>query len=284
VIAHTAPAAHLLGVLAALVLGAGYAWCWRRTGRRDPFRLAGWAAGLLAGLLVTTPSVEAWAARSFTAHMVQHLVLVVVVAPLLAVARPLATGLAAVPIARHRRPRSADLSAAAAAGATTLTFVAVHFSGWYDAALRAQWVHEAEHLAFVVTATWLWGAVLAPAHRRGPVRVLAVFATITGMSLVGMVLVASSEPISRQHVAQLGPQAALDDQRAGATLMWVAGMAVTLPLLLAAVWRWASAEERIAAARDMQRAPRSSGRTAVARAGVTAATSRPTDGGGCADQ
>jgi hypothetical protein len=44
----------------------------------------------------------------------------------------------------------------------------------------------------------------------------------------------------------LGIEAALDDQRAAASLMWVGGMAITLPLLIVSVWRWAAAEERIA--------------------------------------
>lgn len=249
-IAHSDAGAHLLGIAAAVVLGVGYAWCWRRSGSRHPERLASWAGGLAVGLLVTTPWAEVRAAESFTAHMVQHLALVVVVAPLLALARPLTTAGAALRFARHRRSTVADLSAPAAAAVVVITFALVHFSGWYDVALRIQWVHEVEHLAFVVTATWLWAAVLAPVHRRGPVRVIAVFATITGMSLVGMVLLAGTEPISDEHAARLGVEAAVADQRTGATLMWVTGMAVTVPLLFAAVWRWASTEERIAAGRD----------------------------------
>lgn len=245
-IGHASPGAHLVGVVAATGLAAAYAWCWRRNGGRHPGRLVSWTAGLTVALLVTTPWAEAEAARSFTAHMVQHLALVVVVGPLLALARPLATAMAALRLGPHPRPRVAELSAIAAGGVMVLTFAAVHFSGWYDAALRVQWVHEAEHLAFIVAATWLWGAVLAPSHRRGPVRMLAVFATITGLSLVGMVLLAGTEPISEEYAARLGREGAVDDQRSGATLMWVTGMAVTLPLLFTAVWRWASTEERIA--------------------------------------
>jgi putative membrane protein len=253
VIAHASFGAHLVGLGAAMTLGAGYAWCWSRTGGRHARRLASWAAGLTVGLVATTPWVEERAAESFTAHMAQHLVLIVIVGPLLAIARPLTTAMAALAVARHRRPRLADLSAVAAAGVTIVTFAVVHFSGWYDAALRMQWVHEAEHLAFVVTATWLWAAILAPSYRRGPVRMLAVFTMITGLSLVGMVLLAGTEPISSEYVARLGKQGALDDQRTGATLMWVTGMAVTLPLLFTAVWRWASTEERIAVGRDAPR-------------------------------
>jgi cytochrome c oxidase assembly factor CtaG len=68
--------------------------------------------------------------------------------------------------------------------------------------------------------------------------------------LIGMVLLAGTVPISDEHAARLGVEEAVADQRTGATLMWVTGMAVTVPLLFAAVWRWASTEERIAAGRD----------------------------------
>lgn len=249
-IAHASAGTHLLGAVMACALGAGYAWCWYRSGGRHPLRLAAWAGGLVVVLLVTTPWVEAWAAESFTAHMVQHLAFVVIVAPLLAIARPVTTAGAALRIARHRRSGVADLSAPTAAAVVVATFALIHFSGWYDAALRVQWIHEAEHLAFIVASTWLWAAVLASAHRRGPLRVIAVFATITGLSLIGMVLLAGTVPISDEHAARLGVEGAVADQRTGATLMWVTGMAVTVPLLFAAVWRWASTEERIAAGRD----------------------------------
>ena len=248
--AHAAVAAHLIGAAVATALWGAYAWCWYRSGGRHPLRLTAWSVGLVVVLLVTTPSVEAWAESSFTAHMAQHLAFVVVVAPSLALARPLTVAGAAFRIARHRRSGLADLSAPTAAAVVVATFALIHFSGWYDAALRVQWIHEGEHVAFIVTSTWLWAAVLAPAHRRGPVRVIAVFATITGLSLIGMVLLAGTVPISDEHAARLGVDGAVDDQRAGATLMWVTGMAVTVPLLFAAVWRWASTEERIAAGRD----------------------------------
>ena len=249
-IAHAAVGAHLLGAAVVSALAVGYAWCWHRSGGRHPFRLAAWSGGLLVAVLATTPRVEAWAARSFTAHMVQHLAFVVVASPLLAIARPLTTAGGALRLPRHRRSGVADLSAPTAAAVVVATFALVHFSGWYDAALRVQWIHEAEHLAFIVTSTWLWAAVLAPVHRRGPVRVIAVFTTITGLSLIGMVLLAGTVPISDEYAARLGVEGAVDDQRTGAALMWVTGMAITIPLLFAAVWRWASTEERIATGRD----------------------------------
>ena len=61
-----------------------------------------------------------------------------------------------------------------------------------------------------------------------------------------MILLTAPEPLIETYAARLGPDA-LDDQRRAAALMWVSGMLTTVPLLLLAVWRWASAEERATA-------------------------------------
>lgn len=258
-IAHASTASHLGAVAVAVALTGGYGWCWLRTAARTRVRLLSWAAGLAMAVAVTTPTVERWAGRSFSAHMVQHLVLLIAVAPLLAMARPLATALTALPRAaihrRRRRPaacrsRPADWAPLAAAGATVATFAAVHFSAWYDLALRSQLVHDAEHLAFVASTASLWAALRAPVQRRGPVRVVAAFIAIAGLALTAMVLLASRRPISTEHAARLGTDAAVADQRSGATLMWAAGMLITTPMLLLGVWRWASAEQRIAVAAE----------------------------------
>jgi putative membrane protein len=48
----------------------------------------------------------------------------------------------------------------------------------------------------------------------------------------------------------MGVADAVADQHNGAALMWVGGMALTLPLVLVAVWRWASAEEQAVRRRE----------------------------------
>ena len=73
-----------------------------------------------------------------------------------------------------------------------------------------------------------------------------MFGVIAGGALLGMILLAATEPLMPTYAARLGADRALDDQRAAAAIMWVTGMFTTLPLLVLAVWRWASAEERIA--------------------------------------
>ena len=73
-----------------------------------------------------------------------------------------------------------------------------------------------------------------------------MFGVIAGGALLGMILLSATAPLMPTYEARLGAARALDDQRAAAALMWVTGMLTTLPLLVLAVWRWASTEERIA--------------------------------------
>ena len=77
-------------------------------------------------------------------------------------------------------------------------------------------------------------------------RIGSVFGVIAGSALLGMILLPATEPLMPTYEARLGADEALDDQRSAAALMWASGMFTTLPLLVVAVWRWASTEQRVA--------------------------------------
>jgi putative membrane protein len=260
-LAHTSLLAHGAFVVACCVALGLYGAAWLASPRRSTVRLWSWTLGMVALAVSTAPTVERWAAASFTGHMVQHLLMIVVAAPLLVLARPVATFAAHwspgwLRSAVHRRTsawwrRSGPLVA-------PTVFLAVlyitHLTGIYDAALHSQPVHDLEHLAYVGAACALWAVVTAGGRASAAARVGAVFGVIGGSALLGVVLLTASTPLVPTYAIELGTDAAVDDQRAAASLMWVGGMAITLPLLIVAVWRWAAAEQRIAerseAARD----------------------------------
>lgn len=252
-LAHSSPLAHGLVILSCCGALAVYGWAWLHTRRRSTVRLWCWAGGLAALAASTSPTVERWGADSFTGHMVQHLLMIVVAAPLLVLARPVET------IGSRWSPRWAHSSeqrrvASWWRGAGPLlapaAFVAAlyitHLTGIYDAALRHQWVHHLEHIAYIATACALWSVVTASGRASAVLRVGAVFGVIASSALLGVVLLSATTPFVPTYAAELGTKAALDDQRAAASLMWVGGMAITLPLLIVSVWRWAAAEQRIA--------------------------------------
>lgn len=263
IVAHTSPFAHGAFVLGCCIALGLYGLAWLTVSQRATLRLWCWTGGLIALAVSTAPSVEQWAAESFTGHMVQHLLMIVVAAPLLVLARPVST------IASRWSPgwsRSKTRRRAAswwrragpllAPALFLAALYATHLTGIYDAALGSQLVHDLEHLAYVAAACALWSVVTASGRAGSAGRVGAVFGVIGGSALLGVVLLSAPTPLVPTYVRELGVEAALDDQRAAASLMWVGGMAITLPLLIVSVWRWAAAEERIAeraeAARDDQ--------------------------------
>ena len=121
-----------------------------------------------------------------------------------------------------------------------------HLTAIYDDALSNRWLHEAEHAAYLLAAGAMWTAVMGIGRVGAVARVGSVFGVIAGSALLGVVLLAATGPLMPTYAARLGTAAALDDQRNAAAIMWVTGMLTTLPLLVAAVWRWAATEQRVA--------------------------------------
>lgn len=245
---------HLFIGLGAAALVAIYGLAWVRQRRRQGWRLAAWAGGIAIVVTASTPWFESLAEESFTGHMVQHLLVIIVAAPLLVVAQPVQTlGRAGwLPTASRLGPSGRRWAARWRTWSPILgpllfvvVLFATHLTAIYDIALGDRLVHEAEHAAYLLGAVLVWGAVLSVGRRGAPARVAAVFAVGAGGALLGMILLASPAPLIPTYEAQLGAGRALSDQRSAAALMWVGGMLTTVPLLLLAVWRWASTEERV---------------------------------------
>lgn len=255
-LAHTSPLEHAV-LVAIAVLGIGvYGDAWLHERARDRtvsvWRLVAWTAGIAALLVATSPTVERWATESFAGHMIQHLLMIVVAAPVLVLARPVRVlerrwrGPGHRVRFRHARVWWRSSGPLVAPVLFVVTLFVTHLTGIYDAALSNRLIHDLEHLAYVGAACALWSVGLGVGRGPAAARVGAVFGVIAGSALLGVVLLTAPSPLVPTYVDQLGADAALDDQRLAATLMWIGGMAITLPLLITAVWRWASAEERAA--------------------------------------
>ncbi|NOX29349.1 MAG: cytochrome c oxidase assembly protein [Actinobacteria bacterium] len=230
-----------------------YGVAWFRQKSPSFSRLLFWVAGVAAFAISTSPWMETLASETFTGHMVQHLLMIVLAAPLLVFAEPLQTIQGGWPALRWSSRSERALASRWRRIAPLLApalFVAVlfvtHLTGIYDAALNNRFLHDAEHVAYVMSAVLLWVAVRGAGTSAAVGRVGTAFAVIAGSAILGIVLLSASTPLFETYAERLGPVAALDDQRVAASLMWVGGMATTLPLLLVAVWRWASTEEQIA--------------------------------------
>lgn len=206
------------------------------------------ALGVAASLDSRADALLSW-------HMVEHLLLSVLAAPLLVAAAPLRLALGTLPrggrrvlAAALRRPAARVLSYPGVGLALfVVTLAVVHLPAVYDLALRVPLVHAAEHAALLWSAIALWTPVIAAEilpHRAGVVaRVAAVVGAMAAMGALGATIASAPGAIYASY-----PDLA-DQQQAGG-IMWVSGMVVLVPVLLWSAWTALIGEERRQRARE----------------------------------
>ncbi len=167
------------------------------------------AAGVGVTVAALSPPAQARAEASLTAHMVQHVVLLVIAAPMLVASRRPAAG--AVPVA--------PWALAAGAGLHAGLMVAWHLPLAFDAAERTDAVHGLDHLSLLATAAvfwWVVGLGSRPPHR---LSVLAVFASSMAGVGLGAAMTLAATPWYAHHPA-------ISDQQVAGVVMWaLAGLA-----------------------------------------------------------
>lgn len=205
----------------------------RELARRGRFFVLGMAALASA----TLSPLHALGARSFTAHMGEHELIMLAAAPMLVLARPLSVMIWAFPTA-GRQALAALARSPGGSGlwrfftdpwlATVLQAAALwiwHLPSLFDLALKSEAWHGAQHIAFFVTALLFWSAMLSP--RRSPWTAAAcLFATSMAGGALGAFMALSESPWYAPYaalgLAAFGLTPAEDQQLAGA-LMWAPG-------------------------------------------------------------
>ncbi len=255
----------LLWVLcAALLYGLG-----GRGGRpakaADRWRTAAFAGGLAAIVVALGSPIDGLADRLFWVHMIQHVLLIGVAAPLLALSRPWARMWRGFPLS-YRRTVAGALAgpgwkplrrAAAFVGGTLVSWLLfnVNFCAWhlpvlYDAALRWGPVHALEHLTFFATALLFWTRVVPSSPWRSPLSEPAKLAYLGSTLVVGwvlaIVLALATSPLYSAYTEQgsrPGGISPLTDQQLAAGVMWVPGsLAYTIAIVVIA-YRWLEPRE-----------------------------------------
>ena len=244
-------------LLTAGVYGAGVARLWRRAGRGRGIET--WRAGCFVGAMLALSLALIWpfdalGGMILSAHMVQHVLLTAVAAPLLVLSAPLAAGLWALPLAGRRLVGGVAHGAGMRQGWRWLTlplfawsFYAASLWLWhmprlYEAAARHELVHLFEHLCFLASALVLWWAALLSA-RISALGVVAgiflLFTTAVQDGLLGALLVFAPRPLYGFYIeaAQLLGRDPLADQELAGVFMWVFGGMIYLAAALALAWR-----------------------------------------------
>lgn len=249
------------------------AWLYRRgggrapdAGRREPAHARAWRARAFAGALVAVvlalvSPLEALASALASAHMVQHVFLVLIAAPLLAFAAPTDRLLRGAPagLARAaarwrdrpgpatwalrwlRRPAAAWLLHAGA-------FWIWHGARPYTAALEHDLVHIAEHVTFFATALLFWTVVASTRQRHGPsagLGVMLVFTMTLQSVFLSVLLTFAGSPwyAGYEQTTRAFGLTPLADQQLAGVILWVPAGAIYLTAGIVLVARWLREDE-----------------------------------------
>ena len=236
----------------------------RAGGKSIDRRRVGMAYGafVLLSLALFGP-LDTYAEYLFLVHMLQHLALALGAAPLLLMAGVMpafmwsmprflrqgvgaefaVTGMARRIVAFATRPQVA-----------LVFFVGAlwiwHIPDFYDAAVRNELIHLAEHLSFFTGAMLFWWPIIGPAPVRSalsyPQRLLYLLLIVTPSAVLAALVTLAGSSIyevydGSNEVWGLDPHS---DQRIGGLIMWVPGNFVYLFTMTALFFKWYDSEER----------------------------------------
>jgi putative membrane protein len=238
----------LVASAALVALGTRRVWARAGVGRGVTWaQAAAFSAGWLALVVALVSPLHPLGGVLFSAHMTQHELMMVVAAPLLVLARPLAALAWALPpggrralgaVGRARAWTSAwrRLTTPAVAWALHIGALLVwHLPSLYQATLRSDAVHAAQHASFLGTGLLFWWALLAGRYAARGAAVAWLFAAFIVTGGLGAALTFAGTLWYPDYAATTAPWGLmpLDDQRLGGMVMWVPG---GLSYLLAALW------------------------------------------------
>jgi cytochrome c oxidase assembly factor CtaG len=237
------------------VIAAGLAYArgvTRTRVRRET--IAYFAAGWMVIALALLSPLHALSEQLFSAHMVQHELLMVVAAPLVILGRPSAVMIWAIPRAA-RRAIAPVLRVRVHAREAWIAHAAViwlwHVPVLFEATLHSEVMHALQHISFFGSALLFWSSVLRPRRRAAlGLSIVSVFTTAVHMSVLGALMTFARVPWYPAYVGARGLTPAEDQQLAG-LIMWIPASVAYLVAALLIARRWlASSEVAVTRAND----------------------------------
>ena len=199
-------------------------------------------SGLVVVALALMSAIDGFSALLFFMHMIQHLLLIMVAAPLIMLGNPFPFIIWGMPrgrqigqaLFRPQAPFRRLVSRLTSPGIVWMIFVAVllgwHDPGAYGAALRSDLVHDLEHLSDYLAALLFWWHILQAGPRiHRPLspgaRIAYTLSIVPANMATGIVISFASSPIYEFYttVPRVWGMSALQDQQLGGTIMWIPG-------------------------------------------------------------
>jgi putative membrane protein len=229
-------------------------WHSAGAGRGIPtWRVACFAGGIATLAIALLSPIDGVAAALFSVHMIQHMLLVVVAAPLLVLGDPGLASIWALRIGARRGvgawwQRRRVLPAVWHALRRPLVAFTLHAAAlwlWhlptlYDAALHNEGIHVAEHVSFLATALLFWYPIAdaRPRQRSGVgVATLSLFAAGLQCTFLGALIAMSRHAWYFGHYATTAAWGLtpLEDQQLAGLVMWIPAGLVYLAALIPTV-------------------------------------------------
>jgi putative membrane protein len=250
------PPAPTLAIEVAAILYLRGWWCLRMAG--VPFvpawRAVAFVSGLLTLWIALASPIDAINSLLLTAHMLQHMLFLMVAPPLILLGAPLVPIARGLPsVARELFGSIAKAPAAEQVGrvltnpVTGLLLLGIVMFAWhtpilYELAIRSDALHEVEHASFLFASLVFWWPVVSPWPSRAHWPRLAMVPYLLVADLQNTALsaiLAFSDRVlypSYAAVPRFFGLSALDDQVAAGAFMWVAGsVGFIVPAIVIAV-------------------------------------------------
>jgi cytochrome c oxidase assembly factor CtaG len=244
----------------------------RRPDGRWPARYTlSFLAGLVVCGLATNSSIAVYDMSLFSAHMIGHLMLVMLAPALMMAGRPLTLLLQATSGRRRERiaavltGRVASLLTAppVALASYTVVIVATHLTGLMDEIMRHTWAGQLEHLAYLLLGCQFFVVVIGNAPIRwrlaAPTRLFMLALSMAVDTFTGIVLMQSTVAITMTPPpgADVHP---LADTHTGGAIMWFGGDGImaAIMLVIAIGWVHRPASQQVEASGWLEQARRAS--------------------------
>ena len=248
---HPSIALGVLLLAGAYLAGAGplrqrYGWAERPDLRRG---LTFGLGLLLLFLALQSPLHDLGDEYLFSAHMTQHMLLILVVAPLFLLGTP---GWLLRPMLRHRPVIAAARYLTRPVTAIVLfnlTLLLWHLPGPYESALEFRGVHVVEHLLFLGTSLLMWWPVLSPVGELPrlfpPAQMLYLFVQSLLPAVLGAFITFTTDQLypfyaEAPRVYNISP---LTDQQLGGLIMKIPGTLVFWGAITVIFFSWANREQ-----------------------------------------
>lgn len=229
------------------------------------WEIAAFAAGWLTMVLALLSPLHEASEQIFTAHMIQHELLMVIAAPLFVLGRPIPVMLWAFPrsarrwlgdVAHARPVRGAWAALTRPVDAWLLYGIVIwvwHIPAFYDLTLRSDAVHALQHTCFLGSALLFWWSVLRGGRRAAAgTSVILLFTTAVHTSVLGALMTFSRTPWYPPYAASAAAWGLtpLADQQFAGLIMWIPLSVVYLVAALAVLRRWMADSEWTVAQRE----------------------------------